>query len=56
MFRFISLDFLNRYFGRQSPSQLMAKDCRACKKRNTMDCPNSAECYSTIDKPYFEAW
>ena len=31
------------------------KDCRDCIHQNTMDCPNSAECYETTDKPYFKA-
>lgn len=31
-----------------------AKDCRACWKYRTMDCPNSSRCYATKDKPYFE--
>lgn len=32
-----------------------SKDCSMCKKRKTMDCPNSSKCYSTEDKPFFES-
>lgn len=33
---------------------LTLKECSNCRKQHTMDCPNSAECYATEDKPYFE--
>ena len=49
----IILEDLKRCLGK-SPSKIEAKDCRVCKKHNTMDCPNSYYCYDTIDKPYFE--
>lgn len=31
------------------------KDCNMCKKKKTMECPNSSECYSIKDKPFFES-
>lgn len=31
-----------------------AKECSNCKKQHTNDCPNSSECYSKKDKPYWE--
>lgn len=31
-----------------------AKDCRVCKKKGSMDCPNSSLCYHTDSKPYFD--
>lgn len=30
------------------------KHCRDCKKWGTIDCPESRECYATINKPFFE--
>ncbi|UWG96797.1 hypothetical protein LPY66_18250 [Dehalobacter sp. DCM] len=30
------------------------EDCETCKKQHTMDCPNSSECYSLKDKPYWQ--
>lgn len=30
------------------------KECSNCKKQHTKDCPNSSECYSKKDKPYWE--
>lgn len=30
------------------------RDCSNCKKQHTMACPNSSECYSTVNKPYYE--
>lgn len=30
------------------------KQCRDCKKWGTMGCPESRECYTTINKPFFE--
>lgn len=28
--------------------------CRRCTYQHTLDCPNSALCYSRPDKPYYE--
>ena len=30
------------------------KTCENCRKRHTMDCPNSSECYALDDKPFWE--
>lgn len=30
------------------------RNCDTCRKRKTMDCPNSSECYETDNKPYYE--
>lgn len=29
-------------------------ECETCIKRKTKYCPNSSECYETIDKPYYQ--
>lgn len=29
-------------------------ECLTCIKRKTKWCPNSSECYETIDKPYYQ--
>lgn len=29
-------------------------ECVTCIKRKTKWCPNSSECYETIDKPYYQ--
>lgn len=31
------------------------KDCHDCTNWGTKDCPNSAECYSLKNKPYYKA-
>lgn len=31
------------------------KHCKTCLNYKTMDCPNSSECYSTANRPYFVA-
>lgn len=46
---------LKEKLGIRSPSLIFARDCRACKHHHTSKCPNSHLCYSTVDKPYFEA-
>lgn len=28
--------------------------CYGCRRFKTSECPNSAECWSTLDKPLFE--
>lgn len=45
-----------RRLGIRSPSGIAARKCTSCRKYKTMECPNSAECFSTIHKPHFEAW
>lgn len=30
------------------------KSCDLCKNKKTMNCPNSAKCYNTVDRPYFQ--
>lgn len=35
-------------------NMIVARDCKVCRKRQTMECPNSSMCWSTSDKPYFE--
>ena len=32
----------------------MIKECTDCKKRGTMDCPQSIMCFSTENKPFYE--
>ena len=29
-------------------------ECESCKKRKTIYCPSSSECYDTVDKPYYQ--
>ncbi len=30
------------------------KSCDKCANWKTINCPNSSECFSTVDKPYFK--
>ena len=30
------------------------KDCKNCVKRKTLYCPNSSECFDTLDMPYYQ--
>ena len=32
----------------------MKKECETCIKRKTTFCPNSIECFETLDKPYYQ--
>lgn len=48
------LSKIEKRLGIVPPSLVRSRDCRACWKYRTMDCPNSSMCYATIDKPYFE--
>lgn len=50
------IESMNRILRLKSPGKIMMRDCSVCRKHGTMECPNSFYCYSTIDKPYFEAW
>ena len=38
----------------RKPNAIACLECSKCKKQHTNDCPNSSECYSKKDKPYFE--
>lgn len=29
------------------------RTCETCYKKQTMDCPNSKDCYDTVNKPYW---
>ena len=31
-----------------------ARECETCARRGTMQCPNSALCYDTSDKPHWQ--
>lgn len=30
------------------------RNCDACRRWGTMDCPSSEKCYALAEKPYFE--
>ena len=39
---------------KKSDKATESESCDQCQHQHTMQCPNSNECYSTQNKPYFK--
>ena len=47
--------FSRRWRERRWRREVEERSCNVCRKRRTMACPNSAACWGTEGKPFFEA-
>ena len=51
----VTCRFSRRRRKRRWRREVEERSCNVCRKRRTMACPNSAACWGTEGKPFFEA-
>lgn len=51
----ISYNSVDKRYRSETLAMIHNKDCKVCKHRQKMSCPNTSLCMCTDDKPYFES-